>query len=250
VSGRLPDCIVGPDALTLRRWAGDDAAELGEAVADSVEHLRPWISRIAHETLSVTERQALIDGWHQEWLAGGDVVMGVFVDGAVAGSCALHRRIGPGGVEIDAAFSDPAITRVEIHHDHANQASAGVPHKLGLRLARRVDEIQAPASLGSRARGRSLGRSGTRCEEVGHERRRRHPARTHVPGPVSIPGCRGPATEQLKPEHNNIEIDDQLRQIASEATRVREQEFEPSHPGDDAVWWPFRCWERGRFRWR
>jgi ribosomal-protein-serine acetyltransferase len=85
VSGRLPEYIVGPDALTLRRWARDDAAELGEAVADSVEHLRPWISWIAHEPLSVTERRALIDGWHQEWLAGGDVMMGVFVDGAVAG---------------------------------------------------------------------------------------------------------------------------------------------------------------------
>jgi ribosomal-protein-serine acetyltransferase len=171
VGGRLPEYIVGPDALTLRRWARDDAAELGEAVADSVEHLRPWISWIAHEPLSVTERQALIDGWHQEWLAGGDVVMGVFVDGAVAGGCGLHRRIGPGGLEIgywtarrflrqgiatiaaglltDAAFSDLAITRVEIHHDQANQASAGVPRKLGLRLAREgVDEIQAPGESG------------------------------------------------------------------------------------------------------
>jgi ribosomal-protein-serine acetyltransferase len=171
VSGRLPEYIVGPDALTLRRWARDDAAELGEAVAASVEHLRPWMSWIAHEPLSVTKRQALIDGWHHDWLAGGDVMMGVFVDGAVAGGCGLHRRIGPGGLEIgywtsrrflrqgiattaaglltDAAFSDPAITRVEIHHDQANQASAGVPRKLGLRLAReRVDEIQAPGESG------------------------------------------------------------------------------------------------------
>jgi ribosomal-protein-serine acetyltransferase len=171
VSGRLPEYIVGPDALTLRRWARDDAAELGEAVADSVEHLRPWISWIAHEPLSVTAREALIDDWHQQWLAGGDLVMGVFVDGAVAGGCGLRRRIGPGGLEIgywiarrflrqgiattvaglltDAAFSDPAITRVEIHHDQANQASAGVPRKLGLRLAReRVDEIQAPGESG------------------------------------------------------------------------------------------------------
>jgi ribosomal-protein-serine acetyltransferase len=171
VSGRLPGHIVGPDGLTLRRWARDDAAQLGEAVADSLEHLRPWMAWIAHEPLSVTERQALIDSWHPEWLAGGDVVMGVFVDGDVAGGCGLHRRIGPGGLEIgywtarrflrqgiattaaglltDAAFSDPAITRVEIHHDQANQASAGVPRKLGWRLVReRVDEIQAPGESG------------------------------------------------------------------------------------------------------
>jgi ribosomal-protein-serine acetyltransferase len=171
VSGRLPDFIVGPSALTLRRWTRDDAAQLGEAVADSVEHLLPWMPWIAREPLSVGEREALIDSWGQEWLAGGDVVMGVFVDGAVAGGCGLHRRIGPGGLEIgywtarrflrqgiattaagllaDAAFSDPAITRVEIHHDKANQASAGVPRKLGLRLAReQVDEIQAPGESG------------------------------------------------------------------------------------------------------
>ena len=98
-------------------------------------------------------------------------MMGVFVDGVVAGGCGLHRRIGPGGLEIgywtarrflrqgiattaagllaDAAFADPAIMRVEIHHDQANQASAGVPRKLGWRLAReRADEILAPGESG------------------------------------------------------------------------------------------------------
>jgi ribosomal-protein-serine acetyltransferase len=170
VSRRLPEYIVGPDGLTLRRLTRDDAVELGEAVADSVEHLRPWISWIAHEPLSVTERQAQIDSWDQEWLAGG-VVMGVFVDGSVAGLCGLYRRIDPGGLEIgywtarrflrqglattaaglltDAAFSDPAITHVEMHHDKANVASAGVPRKLGLRLAREgIDEIRAPGESG------------------------------------------------------------------------------------------------------
>jgi ribosomal-protein-serine acetyltransferase len=171
VSARLPEHIAGSNGLTLRRWTQDDAAQLVEVVADSIEHLRPWMPWIAHEPLSVADRQTLIDSWDQEWLAGGDVVMGVFVDGAVAGGCGLHRRIGPGGLEIgywtarrflrqgiattaaglltDAAFCDPAITRVEIHHDQANQASAGVPRKLGWRLAREVvDEIQAPGESG------------------------------------------------------------------------------------------------------
>jgi ribosomal-protein-serine acetyltransferase len=159
VSGRLPEHIVGPDALTCRRLTQDDAAELSEAIADSVEHLRPWISWIANEPLSVTERQAQIDSWEQEWLAGSNVTMGVFIDGALVGVCGLYRRIGPGGLEIgywtarrflrqriattaaglliDAAFSDPAITRVEMHHDQANPASAGVPRRLGLRRPRR-----------------------------------------------------------------------------------------------------------------
>ena len=57
VSRRLPEYIVGPDGLTLRCWTRDDAARLVEAVADSVEHLRPWMPWIAHEPFSVTERQ-------------------------------------------------------------------------------------------------------------------------------------------------------------------------------------------------
>jgi len=69
------------------------------------------------------------------------------------GSCGLHYRIGSGGAEIgywihvdhlrrglatevarqltERAFADPAIDRVEVHHDRANVASGGVPPKLG-----------------------------------------------------------------------------------------------------------------------
>jgi ribosomal-protein-serine acetyltransferase len=171
MSSRLPDDIAGPKAVTLRRWRRDDAAGLGEAIADSIEHLSPWMPWAADEPVSIPDRQALIESWHREWLDGGDVVMGVFVDGVVGGGCGLHHRIGSGGLEIgywtarrflrqglattaaglliDAAFSDSAINRIEIHHDAANQASAGVPRKLGLRLARtRRDEIRAPGQSG------------------------------------------------------------------------------------------------------
>jgi ribosomal-protein-serine acetyltransferase len=34
----------------------------------------------------------------------------------------------------ERAFADPAIERVEIHHDRANAASGGVPRKLGFEL--------------------------------------------------------------------------------------------------------------------
>jgi ribosomal-protein-serine acetyltransferase len=49
----------------------------------------------------------------------------------------------------DAAFGLPGIGRVEIHHDKANQASAGVPRKLGFTwLGESVDEPEAPAEEG------------------------------------------------------------------------------------------------------
>jgi ribosomal-protein-serine acetyltransferase len=136
----------------------------------SLSHLRPWLPWIADEPLSVAERRDLIDRWQEEWLARGDLVLGMFVDGAVAGGCGLHHRIGPGGLEIgywtarrflrqgiatraalltDAAFTHPGIDRVEIHHDQANLASDAVARPLGFRLMRRVaEEIQAPGESG------------------------------------------------------------------------------------------------------
>lgn len=88
-----------------------------------------------------------------------------------AGSCGLHRRIGPDGLEIGywihpaflrrglatrvahvltgAALVVPGITRVEIHHDKANQASAGIPRELGYDwLGEASDEPVAPADTG------------------------------------------------------------------------------------------------------
>jgi RimJ/RimL family protein N-acetyltransferase len=121
--------------------------------------------------LSEEIRRALIGEWERDWRAGGDVVMGVFVDGSVAGGCGLHHRIGPGGLEIgywtrasflrtgvatsaarlltNAAFARAGVTHVEIHHDKANAASAGVPRKLGFQLVREVrDTPEAPAEVG------------------------------------------------------------------------------------------------------
>jgi len=119
----------------------------------------------------------MIEQWEREWLRGGDVIMGVFVSARVAGGCGLHHRIGPGGLEIgywthpaflrrriattavalltDAAFALPGITQVEIHHDKANEASAGIPRKLGYRFIDQLqDEREAPAEVGVECRWR------------------------------------------------------------------------------------------------
>ena len=79
--------------------------------------------------------------------------MGVFLADEVIGGSGLHRRRGPHGLEIGywvhidhtrcgyasevaaamttTAFTIDGIERVEIHHDKANVASAGVPRRLG-----------------------------------------------------------------------------------------------------------------------
>jgi ribosomal-protein-serine acetyltransferase len=167
----LPERLEGPEGLLLRRWRPDDAEALGRAVAESIEHLRPWMAWIAEEPVALERRREMIAEWERDWSQGGDIVIGVFMHGRVAGGGGLHRRVGPDGLEIgywvhpaylrrgvatrtahtltDAAFTVPGITRVEIHHDRANRASAGVPRKLGFEwVGESRDEAEAPAEIG------------------------------------------------------------------------------------------------------
>jgi ribosomal-protein-serine acetyltransferase len=168
---RLPERIETNGPLLIRRWLVSDAESLGQAVADSADHLRPWMGWMADEPQTLEQRRTLIGAWEDEWSKGGDVYLGIFVAGSVAGSSGLHRRRGPDVLEIgywihpaflrrglatavaalltDAALSVPEIKRVEIHHDKANAASAGVPRRLGYSLVgEEPDEVSAPAVAG------------------------------------------------------------------------------------------------------
>ena len=166
----LPQRIHG-DGVLLRRWRIADAQSLARAVTESEEHLRPWMGWMAGEPQTLEQRRVMLAEREAEWRAGGDVMLGIFVAGAVAGSCGLHRRLGPSALEIgywvhpsytrrglattaarlltEAALSLPGITHVEIHTDKANTASAGVPRRLGYRLVtERPDGRHAAAEAG------------------------------------------------------------------------------------------------------
>jgi ribosomal-protein-serine acetyltransferase len=155
----------------LRRWRVFDAGELQRIVTESAEHLRPWMGWMASEPLTVGEREAMLRDREREWSEGGDVMLAICLEQRAIGSCGLHRRIEPDGLEIgywlhpaftrrglateaarlltDGAFTVEGITHVEIHHDKANLASAGVPRRLDYQLvAEAPDEIAAPAESG------------------------------------------------------------------------------------------------------
>jgi ribosomal-protein-serine acetyltransferase len=160
---RLPDRIQGEGVL-LRLWRASDAEQLERMVAANIEHLGPWMPWIQDEPMDIHERRELLSQWEAEWERGGDAYLAVVRAGEIVGSCGLHRRIGPGGLEIgywidrnrlreglatavvraltDAALGRTGVNRVEIHHDKANTASAGIPRKLGYEL---VSETPAPA---------------------------------------------------------------------------------------------------------
>ena len=149
-----------------------DAPALHQAVIESIEHLRPWMSWIAEEPLSLEARRARIAEWEETWRRGGDVLLGVFVNDAVAGGCGLHRRRGPDTLEIgywlhpsfvrqglasaagelltEAAFCVRGIDHVEIRHDEANLPSGAVPTRLGYRFVGETvpDEPPTPGAVG------------------------------------------------------------------------------------------------------
>lgn len=166
-----PDSRIDLGDVVVRRWTIDDAAALHEAVTASTEHLRPWMPWIAHEPLSVRDRENLIAGWSAAWDERSDFTVGVFSQGRVIGGSGLHLR-GPDGVlEIgywvrsgctgsgiatrvvralaDSAWRIEGVVGVEIHHDSANVASGRVAEKAGFSLLREYQrEPQAPAESG------------------------------------------------------------------------------------------------------
>ncbi|MGO8877871.1 MAG: GNAT family N-acetyltransferase [Acidimicrobiales bacterium] len=161
--------------LVLRRWQEDDLEDLFESVSASLEHLRPWMPWAdgydldgAREFLARQAPRATPDG--DEAVSDAGYAMRD-PSGRILGSCGLHGRLGHGALEIgywvdvrhtrrgiarlaaalltETAFALPGIERVEIHHDKANVASAGVPASLGFQHdATIVDEPEAPGEVG------------------------------------------------------------------------------------------------------
>ncbi len=158
--------------MTLRAFQGDEGPVLSRLVAKNLEHLRPWMPW-AQAPPGADAHSGYVRASIEEWERGEG--FGYWLreeaSGEMVGCAGLHRRIGPGGLEIGywvsedrvrrgyatasaralttAAFGLPGVERVEIHCDEANLASAGVPRRLGYRLER-VDEVavQAPSETG------------------------------------------------------------------------------------------------------
>ena len=154
--------------VQLRQWRLEDADAQARAIEESLDHLRPWMAWAVDWPMPREAQLEMLREWEQRRLAGLDEFLGVWLDGELVGSCGLHFRIGAGGAEIgywihvahlrrglatevarqltERAFADPAVDRVEIHHDRANVASGGVPRKLGFALV--GDTPRAPVAPG------------------------------------------------------------------------------------------------------
>lgn len=167
---RFPD-RVETERLVLRLWTEADVPGLVAAITASLDHLRPWMHWVEGEPETVEQKTKRVVRWREEWEAGKNLTLGVFLDGEPIGGTGLHGRVGENALEIgywihvdhankgyatelsraltDAAFRIEGIDRVEIHHDKANIASGRVPEKLGFTLAQEGPRSpQAPGEMG------------------------------------------------------------------------------------------------------
>lgn len=161
--------------MILERMRSGDAASIARAVAVSLEHLRPWMAWATPEAADPRAQLARAAEAEELWDSGVDFIYSIRLaaEETVVGQVGLHRRPDDGAIEIGywisashvrrglgtaaagaltpVALGMPGITRVEIHCDEANTASAAIPRKLGYRLDR-VDphEPEAPGEQGRR----------------------------------------------------------------------------------------------------
>lgn len=145
--------------LVLRCWQPADAPLVHAAIAASREHLAPWMAWAeASAATSIPERVAWLRSQRAAFDRDEEYVYGILdpSETSVLGAAGLHRRSGPWGLEIGywihadhvrrgyaseaaaaltrVAFEVNEVDRVEIHCAVGNEASAGIPRKLGYQL--------------------------------------------------------------------------------------------------------------------
>jgi len=143
------------ERLVVRCYEPRDAPLMKEAIDSSLEHLRRWMPWAEHEPQTLEEKTKLLRTFRSEFDAGANFVYGIFSadESELLGGTGLHPRIEPGGLEIGyfirasatrqgfVTESTAALTRVgfeiceadriEIRIEPGNEASVGVPRKLG-----------------------------------------------------------------------------------------------------------------------
>jgi RimJ/RimL family protein N-acetyltransferase len=150
-----PAYRIETERLVLRCYQPSDVPMLAESVAESVEHLKPWMPWAHSEPELFEVKLDRIKRFRGEFDLGENFVYGIFnpEEDRLLGSTGFHTRIGDDQLEIGywihkdyinqglvtestaalvkVAFEMIHIHRLEIHCDPANLASAAIPRKLG-----------------------------------------------------------------------------------------------------------------------
>jgi RimJ/RimL family protein N-acetyltransferase len=153
--GPPPPYRIETERLVVRCYEPRDAPLTKDAVDSSREHLRPWMPWADNDPITLEQQMDLLRLFRSEFDAGENFAYGIFSadETEQVGGTGLHPRIGPGGLEIGyfvrvsatrqgyITESTAALTRVgfeiaeadriEIRIEPGNDASMGIPRKLG-----------------------------------------------------------------------------------------------------------------------
>jgi RimJ/RimL family protein N-acetyltransferase len=162
------------ERLELRCWDPSEAPQVKAAIDANLEHLREFMPWAHDEPTPLAEMAERLRGFRASFDRDDDYIYGIWLHGDVSGGGGLHRRVGPGALEVGywihsdrtrrglatemasaltrAAFDLCGVERAEIHVDPRNLPSAGVPRKLGFReeatLRRRLPPCPPDAPRG------------------------------------------------------------------------------------------------------
>jgi RimJ/RimL family protein N-acetyltransferase len=152
-TARLRLCSLGPE----------HAAQVQSVVTANKEHLQVWLPWVRSEPLTFEARLELLRGMRHNFAGGIDFVYGIFESssGDYVGGAGLHRRLGPGALEIGywiaaeregrglvteavaalviASFELMTMERLEIRCSPANVRSRKVAERAGFRFAGKVE---------------------------------------------------------------------------------------------------------------
>ena len=143
------------ERLVIRCYEPDDAPLMKDMIDSSLDHLREFMPWTDDEPQSVEEKVELCRRFRAAFDANENFTYGVFdrEERRQLAGTGLHPRIGPGGLEIGyfvrasdvrqgiasevaavltrVGFEVAEADRIEIRIEPANEASLGVPAKLG-----------------------------------------------------------------------------------------------------------------------
>ncbi len=161
---------LGDGGVVLRAPDPIDASAATQAITASLDHLRPFMEW-ASKPPAVDQQALRLAVGREAFDAGGDANYLIFGGDEVIGGIGLHRRQGPGVLEIGywlrpdregggvisaavrallrVAFEVDGAERVVIRCDQANTRSAAVAERCGFTLVDVVDDVpKAPANTG------------------------------------------------------------------------------------------------------